>query len=130
MASAAYAAPSRNRYAACKQGADDYAGVAVAFSNMVNQMADHSKPNTNKRKELIQAIKEVKEDLEAKEFDKLRQIESELVRRGEDYLTAGEWRLTMETTWLLAFNLGISTPGKTDLCYKNVIEDKCLYGKV
>lgn len=130
VAMSAIAAPSRNRYAACKQGADTYAGVAVAFSNMVIQMADNSKQNTKKRNEWIQAIKEIKEEQEAKTFNRLRQVETELVRGGEDYLTAGEWRLTMETAWLIAFNLGTSAPGKSELHYKNAIEDRCLSGRV
>lgn len=126
----AHAAPSRNQYAACKQGAKDYAHVAVFFSDTVNKMTQSTKPNTKNRNEWIQAIKNVKEELEVKEFDKLRQVEAEIVRRGEDYQSAVEWRVWMESTWLIAFNLGVSRPGKSELYYKNAIEDQCLSGKV
>lgn len=125
----AHAAPSRNQYAACKQGAKSYAFVAIVFGNMVTQMINTSNRNTKARSNWVEAIRQLKEEKEAEEFDKLRQAEAELVRRGEDYQSAMEWRLYMETAWLAAFNLGVSSPGKSELYYKNTIEDQCISGK-
>ena len=126
IAAGAFAAPSRNQYAACKQGANNYAPVAVGFSNMVTEMLRTTNPKTKARNQWIEAIGQVKEEQEAKESEKLRQVEARLVREGEDYLTAGAWRLFMESAWLIAFNLGTSDPGKSEVYYKNAIEDRCL----